>query len=74
MYNVDIIDIWIPLLLSLNVYVKFIVYVQVIYQHIMVKGRFEERNIHGLVQDWSNSSANALELLQSCTKPLIYAH
>ena len=25
----------------------------------------------GLVQDWSNSIANALELLQSCTKPLI---
>ena len=28
--------------------------------------------IDGLVQDCSNSSANALELLQSCTKPLIY--
>ena len=27
----------------------------------------------GLVQDCSNSSANALELLQSCTKPLIYS-
>ena len=27
--------------------------------------------INGLVQDCSNSSANALELLQSCTKPLI---
>ena len=26
----------------------------------------------GLVQDCSNSSANALELLQSCTKPSIY--
>ena len=26
----------------------------------------------GLAQDCSNSIANALELLQSCTKPLIY--
>ena len=30
-----------------------------------------EGNIKGLVQDYSNSIANALELLQSCTKPLI---
>ena len=28
--------------------------------------------IHGLVQDYSNSIANALELLQSCAKPSIY--
>ena len=27
--------------------------------------------IDGLVQDWSNSIANALELLQSCTKPSV---
>ena len=27
------------------------------------------RNIDGLVQDCSNSSALAMELLQSCTKP-----
>ena len=27
--------------------------------------------LYGLVQDYSNSSANALELLQSCTKPSI---
>ena len=27
-----------------------------------------EYNIDGLVQDCSNSTANALELLQSCTK------
>ena len=27
----------------------------------------------GLVQDCSNSTANALELLQSCTKPLVFA-
>ena len=27
--------------------------------------------IKGLVQNCSNSIANALELLQSCTKPLI---
>ena len=33
------------------------------------------QHIHfdGLVQDCSNSIANALELLQSCTKPSIYA-
>ena len=30
--------------------------------------------INGLVQDCSNSSANALELLQSCTKPSNYFH
>ena len=28
--------------------------------------------LDGLVQDCSNSIANALELLQSCTKPLIH--
>ena len=30
------------------------------------------RHINGLVQDCSYSIANALELLQSCTKPSIY--
>ena len=30
------------------------------------------QNIDSLVQDYSNSIANALELLQSCTKPSIY--
>ena len=30
-----------------------------------------EYDIDGLVQDYSNSSANALELLLSCTKPSI---
>ena len=30
--------------------------------------------IDGLVQDCSNSIANALELLQSCTKPSIWSH
>ena len=30
-------------------------------------------NIDGLMEDWSNSIANALELLQSYTKPSIYA-
>ena len=29
--------------------------------------------INGLVQDCSNTIANALELLQSCTKPSIYS-
>ena len=31
----------------------------------------ERYYIDGLVRDWSNSIANALELLQSFTKPLI---
>ena len=31
-----------------------------------------ENHIDGLVQDCSNSSASALDLLQSCTKPSIY--
>ena len=30
------------------------------------------KRIDGLVQDYSNSIANALELLQSCTKPSIW--
>ena len=33
---------------------------------------FEKKYIDGLVQDCSNSIANAQELLQSCTKPSIY--
>ena len=31
--------------------------------------RNAERHVDGLVQDCSNSIANAMELLQSCTKP-----
>ena len=31
-------------------------------------------HLDGLVQDCSNSSALAMELLQSCTKPLIWGH
>ena len=34
---------------------------------------FTEANTNGLVQDCSNSIANALELLQSCTEPSICA-
>ena len=30
-----------------------------------------KNHINGLVQDWNNSIANTLELLQSCTKPLL---
>ena len=33
--------------------------------------QWHQSYIIGLVQDCSNSIANALELLQSCTKPLI---
>ena len=32
---------------------------------------YELDNVDGLVQDCSNSIANALELLQSCTKPSV---
>ena len=32
-----------------------------------------QRCIDGLAQDCSNSSADALELLQSCAKPLVYS-
>ena len=32
----------------------------------------ENANIYGLVQDCSNSIANALELLQSYTKPSLH--
>ena len=38
--------------------------------HVSIISRY---NIDGLVQDCSNSIANALELLQSCTKPWIWA-
>ena len=33
----------------------------------------DSRNSDGLVQDCSNSSALAMELLQACTKPLIWS-
>ena len=33
-----------------------------------------QKNISGLAQDCSNSIVNALELLQSCTKPTIWYH
>ena len=35
--------------------------------------KFGQYHFNGLGQDGSNSIANALELLQSCTKPLISA-
>ena len=37
-------------------------------------GGTSSQQIDGFVQDSSNSSALAMELLQSCTKPLKYAH
>ena len=37
----------------------------------IIKSLWPDDDIDGLVQDCSNSIANALELLQSCTKPLI---
>ena len=50
------------------------------WQHILVEYRYwigplvptcEVAHFDGLVRDCSNSIANALELLQSCTKPSI---
>ena len=42
---------------------------QVMYSEIiMAKQEFSHSDIDGLVQDCSNSSALAMELLQSCTK------
>ena len=38
---------------------------------VNVQDVFASHKINGLVQDCSNSIANAMELLQSCTKPLI---
>ena len=38
------------------------------------QGPTYQENIDGLVLDCSNSSALAMELLQSCTKLLIYIH
>ena len=38
----------------------------------LLKQRQKQAHIDGLVQDCSNSTANALELLQSCTKPSIW--
>ena len=35
-------------------------------------GEYKQVYVDGLVQDCNKSVANALELLQSCTKPLMY--
>ena len=40
-------------------------------QHGLDKSLYPKKYIDGLVQDCSNSIANALELLQSCTNPSI---
>ena len=46
-----------------------------IFALILSKGSRKDVNyIDGLVRDYSNSIANALELLQSCTKPSICFH
>ena len=53
--------------------------IKVLYQNIILSSTYHNRLHHwdltkylnGLVQDCSNSTANALELLQSCTKPSI---
>ena len=36
---------------------------------LIIKDKYSHGNVEGLVQDCSNSIVNALELLQSCTKP-----
>ena len=42
-----------------------------IFNPICAIGSFGDEYIDGLVQDCSNSIANALELLQSCTNPSV---
>ena len=39
---------------------------------LCIKVHKTQRNIDGLAQDCSNFIANALELVQSCTKPSIW--
>ena len=41
----------------------------IIVRSSMVFQLYKQYQIDGLAQDWSNSIANALELLQSCTEP-----
>ena len=38
-----------------------------------LKWKTRDDNIDGLVQDYSNTSALAMELVQSCTKPSTYS-
>ena len=51
----------------------------VAYRHLplissgLCAGRKSQQNIDGLVQDCNISIANAPEILQSCTEPLVYA-
>ena len=45
---------------------------QTIFMHHLQKTMVTNHHFEGLVQDCSNSIANALELLQSCTKPLYW--
>ena len=41
---------------------------------VLIVWTYSELHIDGLMQDCSNSIANTLELLQSCTKPWIYPY
>ena len=52
-------------------YDLILIYHDINFAHTMDYLRYTARYIDGLVQDYSNSIANALELLQSCTKPSI---
>ena len=52
-------------------YVYVNVCIIIIYDYAYIDIRFIQNLTDGLVQDCSNSFANAMELLQSCTKPSI---
>ena len=51
---------------SLSQFIKLPSNIQI---YILFSASHYSENIDGLVQDCSNSSALAMELLQSCTKP-----
>ena len=69
-------------IMELFLFIKAVIEIRYLYirYYILLVMRRSNRNVNilsqyidGLVQDCSNSIANALELLQSCTKPSIYA-
>ena len=51
---------------------KWHTYIQSMNVHVLVIYRMHKWQIEGLAQDYGNSSALVIELLQSSAKPLIY--
>ena len=54
----------------------YTIYIYIYYRAAEIKEilleKYQQPDIDGLVQHWSNSTAKALRLLQFCTKPSIY--